>query len=261
MKTAVIIGLGFMGSAIGRALHRTHPEIRIGIVEKDPERRRTALDDLDAEDFSERLASLNEEADLVILAIKPQDLAILDLNIERSIPVVSVLAGTAISSISGLVSSEMIIRMMPNLAADIGEAVVGVCFSPAVPRTLRSEIMNLFAGLGTLLEVSEDKMHAITALSGSGIAFAFQFIQSMAMGGVQQGLPYPQALTAALEVVASAAHVLRANQVHPEEMVSRVCSPGGTTIEGIRALADGGLTATVMDGLGRAAARSRALQG
>lgn len=149
---------------------------------------------------------------------------------------------------------------MPNLAADIGKAVVGVAFGPGVQHVTRQAFLTTFSGLGTLLEVPEERIAAITGVSGSGVAFTFRFIHALALGGVHQGLPYHQSLTAARDVVESAALLLRDNGIHPEEMVSRVCSPGGTTIEGIRMLAAKGMEDAVISAVAAAADRSRELE-
>lgn len=267
MDKIAIIGFGFMGSAVARALRNGNQQISLAVVEKDPALRDSAARELGALDYSSTPGEIWEWADLVVLAFKPQDRESAAASVlsgsrgSASRPLVSILAGTSIATIKDLFGTDQVVRMMPSLAADIGKSVTGVSFSPSLPAPLRSEIMTIFSGLGTLLEVPESSMAAITGVSGSGIAFVFEFINALALGGVQQGLPYRQALRAAQDVVESAALLLRDNSVHPEEMVSRVCSPGGTTIAGIKALADGAFRATVMDAVNAAAQRSRDLEG
>lgn len=267
MKKIVIVGTGFMGSAVAEALRNSGEVIELGIVEKNREARSTALDNLGCRDFSSNPGEIWRWADLVVLAFKPQDLqsAIESLlpdagGMPQGTTIVSVLAGTSIATLSGLLGTDQVVRMMPNLAARIGKSVVGVSFSSGLDDSVRESVLRTFAPLGALLEIPERSMAAVTGVAGSGVAFVFEFIDALALGGVEQGLPYVQALDAALQVVESAAVLLRQTGTNPEEMVRRVCSPGGTTIAGIKALAREGLRTAVMEAVGAAASRSRELE-
>ncbi len=261
MKNIGIVGLGFMGSAIARGIRRASPEATLRILEKDHHRRETAVQELSALDCTDHPGELFHESEIIILAVKPQDLTALELPTIGKVPLVSVLAGVSTESLGSALGAEVVIRIMPNLAADIGRAVVGITFPATVTKEQREQILTLLDPLGTLLEVPERLMPAVTAVSGSGIAFVLQFIEAMALGAVQEGLPYPQAIRAARDVTESAALLLRELEIHPRELMSRVSSPGGTTIAGLRALADGGLDGTVMNALEQAARRSRELEG
>ena len=264
MRQIGIMGLGFMGSAIARAIRRRFPDLRIGVVEKDASRRASAVAELEAVDYNASPAKLVSSSEALVVAIKPQDLASFSETVGTVPPdrlLISVLAGTSIERVAEYTGSRRVVRIMPNLAAEVGRAVVGVSFTGDVGDEERKSTLDLLDGLGTLLEIPERLMAAITGLAGSGIAFAFDFVHALAMGGVEQGLAYPQSLTAALEVVESAAILIRHSGAHPQELISRVCSPAGTTVAGVRALAAGGLQETVMDAVGRAAARSRKLEG
>jgi pyrroline-5-carboxylate reductase len=260
MKSIGIIGFGFMGSAIVRGMSSALPAFTLRVVEKDRDRRDAAVSQYNALDCTDTPEEVVHHSDVVILAIKPQDLAHLKLPPLKDKPVLSILAGVSIHTISQQLEATQVIRVMPNLAADIGKAVMGVTFSSSCNQETRERIIPLLKPLGTVIEVVEEKMAAITAVSGSGIAFACAFIEAMALGAVQQGLPYAQAVEAARDVVASAAALLKETGVHPREMVSRVSSPGGTTIAGIRALAEGCMEGVVMDAMQRAADRSREIE-
>jgi pyrroline-5-carboxylate reductase len=258
-----VIGTGFMGTAVMKGILRQNRDVEFGIIEKDAPRRDYCARELGARDFSARPAELFDFSELVVLAIKPQDLDTLAETVgtaAKNSLVLSMLAGTPMAKVGKQLGTERLIRIMPNLAADIGKAVTGVTFSPFLDATTRKDILTLLAGIGTLLEVREDQLNAITGVSGSGIAYVFRFIDALAMGGVEQGLPYGQALEAARDVVESAALLLRETKTLPAELVGRVCSPGGTTIRGIRALEEGKFNATVMAAVEAATARSRELE-
>jgi pyrroline-5-carboxylate reductase len=234
------------------------------MVEKDPVRREFGATEFGAREYHDRPADLVAESDLVVLAVKPQDVerACDALRTDDgSIPlIVSVLAGTTIERLTSLLGTARIVRVMPNLAADIGRAVVGVCYSAATTHEDRETCRSLLDAMGTILEVREELIAAITGLSGSGIAFAFEFIHALALGGVAEGLTYADALRGAREVVGSAADLLIESGAHPQEMVSRVASPAGTTIAGLAAMYRGAFTATVIEAVSNAADRSRQLE-
>jgi pyrroline-5-carboxylate reductase len=252
-----------MGFSLASAIRERHSQVEFGVVEKYQPHRERSISVLGAQDFTDSPGDLASWSDVVILAVKPQDLSTVGDGLRGTLgttPVVSMLAGTSIDRIADALATERIIRIMPNLAAEIGRAVIGFSAAAAVEAEVADAARTLLSSAGLLVEVPEHLMATITAISGSGIAFVFEFIHAMAMGGVSEGLPYRQALSATLEVVASAAALIEKSDVHPEEMVSRVCSPGGTTIAGVRALADGKFQGTLMEAMARSAARSRELE-
>ena len=108
--------------------------------------------------------------------------------------------------------------------------------------------------------IPEKLMAAITGLSGSGIAFVFHFVHALALGGVREGFPYPQALEHALDTIDGATALLRSTGDHPIAFESRVCSPAGTTIEGVKALEKGGFTDAVLEAVSASARRAHELE-
>lgn len=260
MKDVGIVGFGFMGAAIARGLRKLNPAVQISIVEKDAGRRAWAIQDLGAHDCTADPAALCTQAELVVLAVKPQDLrdaATMLGPAAHGSRVLSIIAGTPIATIRELLGTTAVARAMPNLAAEVGAAVVGLTIEAPADPDFRAAALELCSAIGTVIEVREELLHAITGVSGSGIAYVFEFIHHLAMGAVREGLPYAQAVVAAREVVWSAAQLLRENATHPMEMVSRVCSPAGTTIQGIHQLQSHGFGAAVMDAVSAAAERSR----
>lgn len=263
MKKIGIIGFGFMGEALIKGISRMDNAPEVGVIEKATHRSRLAVEQYGCGAYGDDFAALFRDSELVILAIKPQQASELLPAIKPSAgstPVLSVLAGTTTDKIRELLGEREVVRFMPNLAAQSQAAVVGVCFSQEVGDGLREESLKLAAATGTPIVLPESQMSAITGLSGSGIAFVFHFIHALALGGTRNGIPYPQSLQAALGVIEGAAAVLQESGVHPEEMLSRVCSPGGTTVEGVLALEEGALTATVVDAVTRAAKRAEELE-
>jgi pyrroline-5-carboxylate reductase len=264
MQSLGIIGFGNMGESLAAGIRKKMPDLRISVLEKSAERRRVARETWGADDAAGSFRKLFQDSELVVLAFKPQDLEEIAEQIgdnSEGARVVSVLAGTTTQRLRGLLSPGFVARLMPSLAARVGAAVVGVSFSDPKDDSFRKDVLTVAEALGTPLEVPEKLMAAVTGISGSGLAFVFRFVHAMALGGVKAGLPYPQALDAALGVLDGAVQLIRSEGIHPEALLSQVISPAGTTIAGVEALEESGFTAAVMDAVARAAHRATELEG
>ena len=120
-------------------------------------------------------------------------------------------------------------------------------------------VREVFEGIGRVLEVPESLMDAVTGLSGSGPAFVYIFIEALADAGVLCGLTRAQALELAAQTVYGSARMVLETGTHPAALKDAVCSPGGTTIEGVRELEAGGFRSTVMEAVSAACEKSRNL--
>jgi len=207
------------------------------------------------------------KGDYLFLAVKPQ---VLDKVLEEIAPVleermeqnnapvlVSMAPGWTIQQIQSRAQSLVpVARIMPNTPALISQGVIVLCTSPEVPPEKASELEKILQGAGSVERLPEGYLDAVTGLSGSGPAFVFLFIEALADGGVQAGLPRDKALSfAARTVLGSAALVLETGK-HPGELKDMVCSPGGTTIAGVSALENGAFRGTVMNAVYAAYQRS-----
>jgi pyrroline-5-carboxylate reductase len=122
----------------------------------------------------------------------------------------------------------------------VGFGAAGIAKGPnAKPEDLQLA-MDIFSAVGTACAVPEKNLDAITALSGSGPAYVFEFIQALADGGVAEGLSRKDALLLAAQTVAGAAKMVLETGKHPGALKDAVCSPGGSTIQGVRALEENG---------------------
>jgi pyrroline-5-carboxylate reductase len=255
MQTLGIIGFGVMGAAFAEGLSRRQPGLRISVYDVKKDRAAGAGAAVSAAASASQVVTGSE---LTILSVKPQDLAVL---MEELRPVsagrrfVSILAGKRIDTISAGLGTGEVARFMPNIAATVGKSLVGVSFSPTASPAFREDALGVARALGTPLEVPEKLLAAMTGVSGSGIAYALTFLHALALGGVAAGFDYPTALKAALGCVEGAVGLLSAGG-HPIELASRVISPAGTTIQGLRALERGGFTASVMEAVEAAARRA-----
>ncbi len=170
--------------------------------------------------------------------MKPQDFAALAAEVKeasRGRQVISILAGRRIQAIADALGTDQVVRFMPTLAAVKGASLVGVSFHRAATARLRQDALAVAGALGSCLEIPEKLMSAMTGVSGSGLAYVLQFVHAMAQGGVAAGFDYRTALSVAVAGLEGAASLLK-DGTHPMELASRVTSPAGTTIQGVRAL-------------------------
>lgn len=203
-------------------------------------------------------------SNIVVLATKPQ---ILDKVLEEIVSVfdnekllISILAGIKTATLErGLDGQPRVVRAMPNTPALAGHGAAALCSGKNVQPEDRRIAQKLFETVGSALWVEESQMDAVTGLSGSGPAFVFSFIEALTAGGVQEGLSLAAAHALAVQTVAGAALLVQESGESPALLREKVCSPGGTTISGVRVLEERDLRATVMDAVGAASRRSREL--
>jgi pyrroline-5-carboxylate reductase len=270
MNNIGFIGFGNMGEAIAQALQEeasqegaaggTAPQL--GIIDKKEDRAALASSRYSARVFSS-YKELFDFAEITILAVKPQDLVSLFEKAEtagKDSRIISIAAGVPITMIAEGLQSDKIVRFMPNLAASIRESAVGVSCGNAVDEQFRRDALTIASLLGTPYELPEKLLSAFTGLSGSGIAYVFSFIHALALGGTKTGIPYPTSLEIALDTVRGAAAVLKASGENPISMLSKVVSPGGTTIEGVTALERGKVTASVIEAVEAASIRAEEIE-
>jgi pyrroline-5-carboxylate reductase len=208
--------------------------------------------------FSERVPGVGfagggeaaASADLVILAVKPQQAAEacgeITGRLRPDAALISIVAGLSTSSLEQLTGTDRVVRVMPNTPCLVGKGVSVICRTSAVgDETFR-----------TVHPVDEVLLDAVTGLSGSGPGYIAMVVESLAAGGVAAGLPEPLALALAVETLAGTAALLEQSGEHPAEIRKRVCSPGGTTLAGLAAMEEAGVGRGIVAGV--VAARNRA---
>jgi pyrroline-5-carboxylate reductase len=205
--------------------------------------------------------------DMVVVAVKPQALSAVLSGISRDAArgktFVSIVAGAKISLYEkALGEGAKVVRTMPNTPALVGMGSTGIYFPPSIDAATRQEVLALFSSLGTVAEMhSEELLDAVTALSGSGPAYAFLFLEALADGAVRAGMGRAEASLLAASTLEGAARMVRETGRHPAELKDMVMSPGGTTAAGVAALERGAFRATVMEAVFCAWQRCRELSG
>ncbi|RQG99653.1 pyrroline-5-carboxylate reductase [Natrarchaeobius oligotrophus] len=230
MVRASVIGCGNMGSALVRGLSRTGKH-EIIAYDVDPE----ALAAIEA-DCAETTEDIERatEPEIVFVAVKPGlvDDVVTDLDLSPSQTLVSIAAGVTTDFIAERTEAT-VVRLMPNLAAETGDMAAAVTGSQ-IPEAVEA----MLGDVGEFVEVDESRMDVATAVNGSGPAFVFYLIGAMTDAGVEAGLEPDDAETLAAQTFKGAAETVLRSDRDVEELIDAVCSPKGTTIEGMEVLWD-----------------------
>jgi pyrroline-5-carboxylate reductase len=205
-------------------------------------------------------------SDVVFLAVKPQQMgevlrSIGSLRANGFNPLwITVAAGIPIRTyLKEMGNAARLVRVMPNTPCLVREGVSGFSVSEGVKESDVKLATDLLATVGIAIQFPERQLDAVAGLSGSGPAYVYMMIESMADGGVKMGLSREQALQIAAHTVLGAAKVILYTGDHPGVLKDKVCSPRGTTISGVHALEQSGFRAAVMGAVEAAALRSREL--
>jgi pyrroline-5-carboxylate reductase len=247
-----IIGCGNMGGAIACALVKAG----FSVISADHTREKV-------EKTGARYADVGEvlrDGEVVILAVKPQTMPSLLPSLKGTkTQWISVVTGYDLKKLSQELGTHEIVRFMPNVAAKAGASVTAVTADPSCSEGLRSTAMKIADTFGSAFELSEAMMPAFIGISGSGIAYVFQFLHAMALGGTREGIPYQKSLQIACDTLLSAVMLQKQSGQNPIDLLSSVCSAGGTTIEGIEALEKNAFDHAVIEAVTVAAEKSKRL--
>jgi pyrroline-5-carboxylate reductase len=201
-------------------------------------------------------------ADVVVIAVKPGRVAgVLEeirWELREDRVLVSLAAAFPIALIDKLIGRRMaIFRAMPNIPVVVEEGATGLAYNAHVTPEQIALIESMFRAVGTVCMVDEDLLHAVTALSGSGPAYAYMFIEAMIAGGLKMGLPHDVATRLAEQTVLGAAKLVRQTGHHPAILRDQVITPGGTTISAIHELERHGLRSMMITAIETATKHSR----
>ena len=247
------IGCGNMGGALAKAAAKSIPTEKIAVYDPDKSKALSLADSLgNVVSVDETELALNSR--FIFIGVKPQMLEVCfnELrpflqNRTDNYTIVSMAAGTSIEKIEKLAGTGCgVIRIMPNTSVAIGKGVVLYCANEKGEKAI-PEFLTLLDCAGILDRIAESKIDAASAVSGCGPAFVYMFIEALADGAVEIGIPRDKALTYAAAMVSGAAENALTSGVHPEVLKDAVCSPGGTTIAGVHALENKAFRSAVSD--------------
>ena len=251
MVQVTVIGCGHMGSALVRGLSRAG-EHDVTAYDVDA----SALEEV-APYCQQTTTDIDEAAEsaVVVLTVKPDVVGTvlqeLDLSSDRTL--VTAAAGVPTAFVEERTDAT-VVRLMPNLAAETGDMAAGVSWDEP-----DADVRRLLEDLGEAVEIDEELMDTATALNGSGPAFVFYVLKAMKQAGVEEGLSADDAEVLAAQTFKGAAQTVLHSDQSVDELIDAVCSPKGTTIEGMAVLRESDVETVVGEALFAAADRAREL--
>lgn len=263
-KKILVIGSGKMGTSILRGLAGAENSWTIFATD----RHQAKLEQL-SQEKKVTIKTIEEASsdrfDILILAVKPQDLEAVGGTFKKSLQkgglLISILAGATIADIRKFFSTkEAVVRAMPNIAALVHEAATVLSADADLKDDVMKHAEDIFETLGTVHWTKESLMDAVTGLSGSGPAYIYMVIEALADGGVKMGIPRRMALDLAVQTLLGAGKLVKESGTHPAILKEEVTTPGGTTIHAIQDLEERGLRAMLMSAVEKATHRSKDLR-
>ena len=260
----LIVGSGNMGKTYARSFlsSRVITEHDLFILDKSREQT-SGLTEVRTGNIHTKPGMFVSEADIVILAVKPQDFVSLAEQIRPFIKqrqvVLSIMAGIKIDSIHNQLGSNRIVRCMPNLPAQIGMGMTVFTSSSAIEKKELFVVQNLINTTGKSVYVEDEHMiDAATAISGSGPAYVYYFMEAMIQSAIKMGFSPSEAELLVNQTFMGAVHLHNQNELTCQEWINRVASKGGTTEAAIKVFGENAISDKIS--LGLSAALNRATE-
>ena len=259
------IGSGNMGGALATAVSTVIDKNEMVVADKAADKAEALAGKLGVKTAENN--EIADKAEFIVLGVKPQFMAgcldeIKDILLKRKengedFVLVTMAAGVAIEKLEAMAGGSFaVIRIMPNMAASIGKALIMMAKNSGVSAKRAEEFKKYFSAAGIIDELPEKLIDAGMAISGCGPAYVFMMIEAMADGGVLCGLPRDKALLYAAATLEGSAALALASDRHPEDLKDAVCSPAGTTIVGAAVLERAGFRSALIDAVEAACRKS-----
>ena len=190
-------------------------------------------------------ALLANSCEYILFAVKPQNFNDLALELKGTSckKYISIMAGVKINRIKEKLGEVSVVRCMPNAPCQVGNGAVGIDLTDFNDQVDKDFALNLFSGCAEVIEVEENKLGAVTGISGSAPAYFYLFAKGLIEAGVQNGLTEEQAIKFVVNTMIGSGKMLFENKEKSiDELISSVCSKGGTTIEAIKVYTDRNLS-------------------
>jgi pyrroline-5-carboxylate reductase len=264
MKKLAIIGAGSMAEALISGILEKNliNKNKLWVTNHSNETRLANLREKYGIQTTYDLEELFEEADIILLAMKPKDAATAIQSIHEHLNaqmlVVSVLAGVSISTIELLARKQLaVVRSMPNTSAAVGKSATAVAVNERVSLSQIETTKKLFGTVGLTSFVEEEQLDAVTGLSGSGPAYIYYLIEAMEKSAVEVGLDKQMASELIVQTLLGAAEMVKNSRKSSTQLRKEVTSPGGTTEAGIRILEEHGVQQAFISCIKAATAQSK----
>jgi pyrroline-5-carboxylate reductase len=264
MKLAIIGGGNMAAAMIGGLLQGGASDVAIRVVERDAARREALEHDFDVAVQETIDATLGDSA-IVVLAVKPSDLRAACEALRGGTPlaaggtlVLSIAAGIPTDSIARWCGTQAVVRAMPNTPALIGQGIAGLYARAGVSAAQRSAAMRVMSVLGEAYWMAEEaQLDAVTAISGSGPAYVFYFIEALQLAAERMGLDGAQARQFAVQTFAGAAQLAQQSSESVARLRERVTSKGGTTAAALECMEEAQVAQAIVAAAYAALERSR----
>jgi len=255
------IGIGKMGSILMDGFLNSGLVSKNNVLAYDSDQKKNKSASKKGIKIALNNSQLVSNSDLIFLAVKPQVMqTVLDeiSNVSQGKLFVSIAAGVSIKKIEKKLKGR-VIRVMPNTLCAIQQGVSAYSLGKKATKKDDQQVERLLKTLGTTIKVNEKQLDAVTGLSGSGPAYIYYIIKSLAEAGKEEGLSEETALKLAAQTAKGAAEMIQKTGKKPHQLIEDVCSPGGTTIEGLKKLEEGKVREALKKAVKAAAKRSRQL--
>lgn len=204
------------------------------------------------------------DSDVIILGVQPQQLDAIYQQLNGQLKpqqlVISLAAGKSIPSLQEGLNHQNIIRVMPNINAMAGASTTGLAAAASVTDDLKALAIELFESVGSVIEIPEAQFDIFSAIAGASPAFTYLYIDSLARAAVREGMDKTLALEIASHAVLGSAEMVLQSDEHPWSLVDQVCSPGGTTIQGVTSLQNNHFASTIYEAVNAVVERDRILK-
>lgn len=237
VKKVGFIGGGNMGFALAKAISARFADIQIFVCDLRKERIALFEQELPGVQVGADPGKVAEAAEVVFLAVKPQDIqTVLEAIRDPDRLVISIAAGVAIARIESVLTKARVVRVMPNTPCLVGAMAAGYAFGSRIQPQDRDVVKQLLEAAGYAAEVEEELLDAVTGLSGSGPAFVARLIEAFIEAGRGLGLEAEVARDLSLQTFLGTAKLLAETGMEPQTLVDMVSSPKGTTVAGRQVL-------------------------
>lgn len=235
---AGFIGAGNMGGALLRAVAAAVGGENIVFCDHNREHEQVLSAEVGA--LAADAETVASQSHFLFLGVKPNGISALGARVggclDAESVVVTMAAGVSSASVAADYGTDRVIRIMPNTPVAVGEGTVLYCSDIGIGTEEIDEFTSIMSHCGLLAPIDEKYIDAAAALTGCGPAYVYMFIEALADGAVKCGLPRASALLYAKQTVIGSARLALEGGKHPSELKDAVCSPGGTTIEGVMEL-------------------------
>ena len=255
------VGAGNMGGALARAISNDN-QTKVYIYDTNSEKSFKLASEIGATNCE--LSLLLVESDFIFLGVKPNVISTVCEKIQSALKpgatVISMAAGITVSQLNDALGGKVpVIRIMPNTPVTYGVGMTAWCKNSLVTNNAINEFERIMSYTGALDNIEEEKMEAFTAVAGCGPAYAYMFVDALAKAGENCGLDRERALFYASKMLAGASVMSERSPLSPKTLCENVCSPGGSTIEGVKVLEAEGFDATVQKAIVAAYNRTKEL--